>query len=172
MREISASSGVSQGGIYAHFSSKEEIYAELLEKDMPIKTFIQIIVDLLPGCSNPDCLFQKASLRFLAEFDITDFSLQLIDFVEFNGKYSKQNIEYINLLRDSDSLNKINQKFDEFVKNRMIKNNECHLFIKTFFSMLISQFIFAYFIGNNQIKEQDILDITNIFLNGIKEQRS
>ena len=87
MRQIADQTGLALGGIYNHFSSKEEIFAALIMDNHPYKQIVPLI--LAAKGETAEELFHSAAQAIVSELGKRqDFvKLMFIEVVEFNGKH-------------------------------------------------------------------------------------
>jgi AcrR family transcriptional regulator len=87
MRQIAERTGLALGGIYNHFSSKEEIFSALIMRDHPYKQVVPLI--LATKGETAEALLHSAAQAIVSELGRRpDFlKLMFIEVVEFNGKH-------------------------------------------------------------------------------------
>lgn len=87
MRQIAERTGLALGGIYNHFSSKEEIFAALIMDNHPYKQVVPLV--LAAKGESAEELFYGAAQAIVSELrKRPDFlKLMFIEVVEFNGKH-------------------------------------------------------------------------------------
>lgn len=87
MRQIAERTGLALGGIYNHFSSKEEIFAALIMDNHPYKQVVPLV--LAAKGESAEELFYGAAQAIVSELGKRpDFlKLMFIEVVEFNGKH-------------------------------------------------------------------------------------
>jgi AcrR family transcriptional regulator len=87
IREIAEASSLTLGGIYAHFSGKEAIWAEVFDARHPYHEIIPVMLDA-QGETMEEILRDTAR-RMLSELDKREdiFNLMFIEIVEFNGRH-------------------------------------------------------------------------------------
>ena len=90
MRQIAKSAGIAVGGIYNHFSGKEEIFAAIVVKNHPYKRILPIA--LAAGGDDVETFAHNTGQAIEAELRANpDFvKLLFIEIVEFQGKHMAQ----------------------------------------------------------------------------------
>jgi len=87
MRQISEKSGIALGGIYNHFSSKEDIFVNVLVTHHPYYSIIPIVLSA-PGDTYPDfCRNAVAEVIQMLGPRPRVLVLLLVEIIEFNGKH-------------------------------------------------------------------------------------
>jgi AcrR family transcriptional regulator len=87
MRQIAQEAGVALGGIYNHFASKEEIFAEIIQEKHPYKQIIPVLLDT-PGDTAEEFVNNAARAMVDELGRRPDFlKLMFIEIVEFNTKH-------------------------------------------------------------------------------------
>lgn len=87
VREIANAASLTVGGIYAHFASKEHIWAEVFDTYHP---YHQMIPSLIASeGDHAEALFRDAARRIVKDLEKREdiFNLMMIELVEFNGKH-------------------------------------------------------------------------------------
>ena len=87
MRQIAEQAGLALGGIYNHFSSKEELFEAIIIDKHPYK---RVLPALLAAQGNTVEDFLRSAARLaLAELKSQPYymNLMFIEFVEFKGKH-------------------------------------------------------------------------------------
>ena len=93
MRQIAARAGIALGGIYNHFSGKEEIYEAIFFENHP---FLEVLPSLLSAQGDtPEALVRDAASRLLDILNRRhDFiKLMIIEIVEFNNIHTIQLVD-------------------------------------------------------------------------------
>lgn len=106
LRDIATAANVSMGGIYHHFSSKEEIYVSLLPAT-ELAQRLPRVLNLFRDAAFPHNLSEIGRAIFeLVRDNTTDFKLVYIDILEFQGRNIKPIIEalYVRFAADSRKL--------------------------------------------------------------------
>ena len=91
MRQIAQKSGLAVGGIYNHFSSKEDIFKSILLSRHPFRQIVPMLLDA-PG-ETPELFFRSVGRTLVSELEKRPDVLKImfIEIVEFNG----QNMPYL-----------------------------------------------------------------------------
>jgi AcrR family transcriptional regulator len=106
LRDIATAANVSMGGIYHHFSSKEEIYVSLLPAT-ELAQRLPRVLGLFRDSAFPHNLSQIGRAIFeLVRDNTSDFKLVYIDILEFQGRNIKPIIDalYARFAADSRKL--------------------------------------------------------------------
>jgi AcrR family transcriptional regulator len=87
MRRIAERAGLALGGIYNHFSGKEEIFEAVIKDRHPYKQILPVILSA-PGSTLPDFVHNAAHALVEELGKRPDFvRLMFIEIVEFNSKH-------------------------------------------------------------------------------------
>lgn len=166
MRDIVAVSGITMGGIYTHFQSKEDIFAAVLEKENPFKKVLPV-VSQAQGNSLDEYVHDMAT-RMVSALGVEREALNLmfIEVVEFKGKHfestsSSMMPQIINLVARfqtySDDLRPV--PLPTLVRS----------FIGLFFSFFMTSVVLT---SQFQVGDQALNEFVNIYLYGILKQDS
>ena len=164
MRQISERAQLALGGIYNHFSSKEEIFAALIMDNHPYKQIVPLI--LAAEGDTAEELFHSAAQAIVSELGKRpDFlKLMFIEVVEFNGKH-------INLLI-GEIAPQILPVFERVVK---IRKNLRHShpvillrsFLGLFFSYYITDILLSATVLAKLMPKDSFEQFVDIYLHGI-----
>jgi AcrR family transcriptional regulator len=169
MRQIAEHAGLALGGIYNHFSSKDEIFEGIIVDKHPYKKILPLILDV-QGDTAED--FLKNAMRIV----ITELSrepyyikLMMIEFVEFNGGHGAAMLKEI--------VPTVLPVFEKVVKTRKnMRVTNPAMLMRSFFGMVISYFITEMVISNSIISTllpKNSMEIyVDIFLHGILKPES
>lgn len=168
MRAIAKEAGMVVGGIYNHFSSKEDIFKAVLFNYHPYKDVIPALQDAQG--STTEELFQDAARRMVEGFGVPlDFlNLVFIELVEFNGQHIP------------DLFNSIFPQLMEFGQRLMREPEDLRpiplpvllrSFIGLFFSYVMTEIIIARQMPP-EMKEHAFEDFVDIYLHGILKKGS
>ncbi|MCP4050488.1 MAG: TetR/AcrR family transcriptional regulator [bacterium] len=163
MRVIGKESGVSMGGIYAHYANKHEIYKSVFEKYHPFNNMPIIISKYID--QEPEDYFLSIALNWLDKLSIDSLQLMFIDKVEFQGELSRYFYHQIFAGRVSILLDYIRNN----VEDNKLKKYKPETIVHFFFKLLISNILPVQFIHNKtkeNIKEELKVQL-KIFLNGV-----
>ena len=164
MRQIAEHAGLALGGIYNHFSSKDEIFEGIIVDKHPYKKILPLILDV-QGDTAED--FLKNAMRIvITELGREPYYLKLmmIEFVEFNGGHGAAMLKEITP--------KVFPVFEKIVKTRKnFRVTNPAMLMRSFFGMVLSYFITEMVISNSVISNlmpKNPMDIyVDIFLHGI-----
>ncbi|HSB01859.1 MAG TPA: TetR/AcrR family transcriptional regulator [Anaerolineales bacterium] len=134
MRQIAEQAELALGGIYNHFSSKEEIFAALIMDNHPYKQIVPLILAAEGGTAEE--LFYSAAQAIVSELGKRqDFlKLMFIEVVEFNGKH-------INLLI-TEVAPQLLPVFEKVVKVRKnLRHTNPAILIRSFLGLFFSYYI-------------------------------
>ena len=167
MREIAEHAGLALGGIYNHFSSKEEIFEAIIVDKHPYKKVLPFVL-AAQGETVEDFLRNAAQIS-LAELKNQPYYLKLmfIEIVEFNGKHGSS------LLREVAP--KVLPVFEKLVKGRKdLRATNPAMLLRSFFGMLISYLLTEMIIGNSHVgalMPKNPMDVyIDIYLHGILKE--
>ena len=168
MRAIAQGAGMAVGGIYNHFSSKEDIFREVLYNYHPYK-------DLIPALQQAqgntlEELVQDAAGRMVESFGLPlDFlNLVFIELVEFNGQHIPE------------LFNSIFPQLMEF-GHRLTGNPEelrpipLPVLLRSFIGLFFSYVMTDIVLGGQmplEMKEHAFEDFVDIYLHGILKKQS
>jgi AcrR family transcriptional regulator len=164
MRQIAEHAGLALGGIYNHFSSKEELFEAIIIDKNPYKQVLPAILQA-EGESAEDFLRSAAQIIF-AEFDLRPdyMKLMFIEMLEFKGVHGAKMITEV--------FPKVFPVFERLVKNsKSLRVSNPAVLVRSFFGMIISFYITKAVINNTAIA--NILPANSsdayvdIFLHGI-----
>lgn len=164
MRQIAEHTGLALGGIYNHFSSKEELFEAIIVDKHPYKKILPLILEA-QGDTAED--FLKNAMRIvITELGREPYYLKLmmIEFVEFSGGHGAAMLKEI--------MPKVFPVFEEIVKTRNnLRVTNPAVLMRSFFGMVVSYFITEMVISNSIISDlmpKNSMEIyTDIFLYGI-----
>ena len=164
MRQIAERAGLALGGIYNHFSSKEEIFEGIIVDKHPYKKILPLILEA-QGDTAED--FLKNAMRIvLTELGREPYyiKLMMIEFVEFNGEHGAA------MLREVAP--RVLPVFEQIVKVRKnLRVTNPAMLMRSFFGMVVSYFITEMVVSNSVISNllpKNSMDVyVDIFLHGI-----
>ncbi len=87
MRQIAAAAGIALGGIYNHFSSKEQIFAEVLDQYHPYHTILPLLLEAENGGVEEFAYEAFARVQQALQEHPELMNLAFIEMVEFRGKH-------------------------------------------------------------------------------------
>jgi AcrR family transcriptional regulator len=164
MRQIAEHAGLALGGIYNHFSSKEEIFEGIVVDKHPYKRVLPLILEA-QGETTEDFL-KNAMQIIIAELSRESYYLKLmmIEFVEFNGGHGAAMLKEI--------VPKVLPVFEQVIKMRKdLRVTNPAVLMRAFLGMVISYFITEMVISNSVISKlmpKNPADAyVDIFLHGV-----
>ena len=164
MRQIAEQAGLALGGIYNHFSSKEELFEAIIIDKHPYKRVLPALL-AAQGDTVEDFLRSAARLA-LTELKSQPYymNLMFIEFVEFKGKHGASMLLEI--------APKVLPVFEKLVKGRKeLRITNPVMLLRSFFGMLISFFLTDMIMGNSHLGKlmpKDPLDAyMDIYFHGI-----
>jgi AcrR family transcriptional regulator len=166
MRQIADQAGLALGGIYNHFSNKEEIFSGIVMDKHPYKQVLPAIM-AADGETAEDFVRSAAKALVSALGSQPDFvKLMFIEIIEFNGKHASLMLSEIgpNLL----------PVFERLVKVRKnLRKIPPAILMRSFIGMFFSFYVTELFIADTPLKKvmpKDSFDFfVDIYLHGILE---
>jgi AcrR family transcriptional regulator len=164
MRQIAEHAGLALGGIYNHFSSKEEIFEAIILDKHPYKRILPLILQA-------EGETVEEFLKNAAEIAITELTsqpyfikLMLIEIVEFNGIHGSKMIKEV--------APKVLPVFEKVVKSRKnLRVTHPAMLMRSFIGMVLSYLITDIVISNSILKSimpRNAMDTyVDIYLHGI-----
>ena len=164
MRQIAEHAGLALGGIYNHFSSKEEIFEAIILDKHPYKRILPLILQA-------EGETVEEFLKSAAEIAITELTsqpyfikLMLIEIVEFNGIHGSKMIKEV--------APKVLPVFEKIVKSRKnLRVTHPAMLMRSFIGMVLSYLITDIVISNSILKSimpRTAMDTyVDIYLHGI-----
>ena len=167
MRQIADHAGLALGGIYNHFSSKEEIFEAIIVDQHPYKKILPLIL-AVEGETGEE-FFGNAFRIVIHELGKQPefINLMFIELVEFRGRHGAT------MLREIGP--KVLPIFEKVIKTRKdLRVTHPALLMRSFFGMIISYFSTEMFISNTVIGKlmpKNTADAyVDIFLHGILKE--
>jgi len=164
MRQIADQAGLALGGIYNHFSNKEEIFSGIIMDKHPYKRVLPAIM-AAEGETAEDFVRSAASALVSELGNQPDFlKLMFIEIIEFNGKHASL------MLREAGP--KLLPVFEHLVKVRKnLRKIHPAVLMRSFIGMFFSFYVTELFIRDTALKKvmpKDSFDIfVDIYLHGI-----
>jgi AcrR family transcriptional regulator len=163
MREICKSTNLSMGGIYAHFTNKEDLFKAVFKKYHPFNNMPKILSKHinLP----PEEYFATVAFNWLDQLPIQNLQLIYIDKVEFQGKFTKYFLH--------DHFAKQMSDFITYIKNNIslktFKPHKAEFIIHFFFKILLTNVLPALFFHKRtkEMIKEEIKTSLEIFLYGV-----
>lgn len=167
MRQIADKSGLALGGIYNHFSSKEDIFAAIVMDKHPYKQILPLI--LAADGETSEEFVRSAAQAMVSELGKQpDFlKLMFIEIVEFNGKH-------VNLLV-REIAPKILPVFEKLVRVRKnLRPIHPAILLRSFLGMFFSYYITEIFLKGSVVAKlmpKNSFDLfVDIYLHGILKE--
>ena len=167
MRQIADRTGLALGGIYNHFTSKDEIFQGIIVDKHPYKQILPAI--LAAEGETVDEFFKNAATIVITELSKQPefINLMFIVLVEFKGKHGSL------ILREIAP--KVLPVFEKIVKSRKnLRVTNPAVLMRSFFGMIISYFVTEMIISDSVISKlmpKNTADLyTDIFLHGILKE--
>ena len=164
MRQIADHAGLALGGIYNHFSNKEEIFRAIILDRHPYKRVVPAIL-AAEGETTED-FFRNAARALVSELgNQPDFmKLMFIEIIEFNGEHASMMLREI--------APKLLPVFERLVKvRRNLRRIPPAILMRSFIGMFFSFYVTELFIGESVLKKmmpRDSFDLfVDIYLHGI-----
>ena len=164
MRQIADHAGLALGGIYNHFSSKEEIFEAIIVDQHPYKRILPLVMEA-EGDTTKE-FFGNAFRIVTKELGSQPefINLMFIELIEFKGKHGSVMLQEISP--------KVLPVFEKVIKNRKdLRVTNPAVLMRSFFGMIISYFVTEMIISNSVIQKlmpKDATDVyVDIFLHGI-----
>ena len=169
MRQIAEQAGLSLGGIYNHFASKEEIFEAIIIDKHPYRKILPMILQA-EGETAEDFLRNatKIAMNELGSEPLF-IKLMFIEIVEFDGKHGAVMLKEI--------APKVLPVFEKLVKSRQgLRVTNPAVLLRSFFGMIISFYITEMVISKSVISKllpKNPMDsYVDIFLHGILRPES
>jgi len=168
MRQIAEHAGLALGGIYNHFSSKEEIFEAIIIDQHPYKKILPLVL-AVEGETGEE-FFGNAFRIVINELGRRPefINLMFIELIEFKGKHGAI------MLREVGP--KVLPVFERVIKTRKdLRVSNPAVLMRSFFGMIISYFVTEMLISNTMIHRlmpKNAADAyADLYLHGIlKEQ--
>lgn len=167
MRQIAERANLALGGIYNHFSSKEEIFEAIIVDKHPYRKILPIILEA--EGETVEGFLKNALYVIMRELSAEPVYIKLlfIEIVEFNGKHGAILLKEI--------APKILPLFEKLAKSRKdLRVTNPAVLMRSFFGMIMSYFITDMLISNSVISKllpKNQMDAyVDIYLHGILKQ--
>ncbi|MBI3161672.1 MAG: TetR/AcrR family transcriptional regulator [Chloroflexi bacterium] len=157
MRQIAERAGLALGGIYNHFTSKDEIFEAIIVDKHPYKRILPLILDA-EGETAEEFL-RHAFKIIVAELNKEPVFLQimLIELVEFKGKHGAGMLKEI--------VPKVLPSFEKMLKVRKgLRISNPAFFLRSFFGMIISYFITEMITANSVLSKLMPKNATDVYI--------
>jgi AcrR family transcriptional regulator len=167
MRQIADHAQLALGGIYNHFSSKDEIFEAIILDQHPYKKILPLILEVKGKTAEE--FFRNAFLIVINELGKQPefINLMFIELVEFRGKHGSVMLREI--------APRILPVFENVIKAKKdLRVTNPALLMRSFMGTVISYFITEMVISNSVISKlmpKNSTDIyVDLFLNGILKE--
>ena len=167
MRQIAKRSKLALGGIYNHFTHKEEIFEAIVLDKHPYRKILPLVLEAQG--EDIETFLQNAVKITLKELGSEPLYMKLmfIEFVEFNGKHGA--------LMLSEIAPKVLPVFEKIMKGRKeLRVTNPALLMRSFFGMVISYVITEMLVSKSVIGKLMPKDAasayTDIFLHGVLKE--
>ncbi len=167
MRQIADRAELALGGIYNHFSSKDEIFQAIIVDQHPYKRILPLILEV-EGDTGEE-FFGNAFRIVVNELGKQPefINLMFIELVEFKGKHGSVMLREI--------APKVLPVFEKVIKARKdLRITNPAVLMRSFFGMIISYFVTEMVIANsvvNKLMPKNSTDLyIDIFLKGILKE--
>ncbi len=164
MRQIADKAELALGGIYNHFSSKEDIFAAIIIDKHPYKQILPLL--LAAEGDTAEELIRNAARTLVSELGTRPELLKLIfiELVEFNGKHISSLI--------SEIAPQLIPMFEKMIRVRKnLRNIPPPVMVRSFLGMFFSFYITELFIKDSVIYKlmpKDSFDLfVDIYLHGV-----
>ena len=167
MRQIANQAGLALGGIYNHFSNKEEIFTAILMDKHPYKQILPLI--LAAEGDTAEELIRNAARALVTELGSRPELLKLIfiELVEFNGKHVSTLITEI--------APRLIPMFEKMVRVRKnLRRLPPPILVRSFLGMFFSFYITELFIKDSivgKLMPKNSFDLfVDIYLHGVLKE--
>ena len=167
MRQIADHAQLALGGIYNHFSSKDEIFEAIILDQHPYKKILPLILEVKGETAEE--FFTNAFLIVINELGKQPefMNLMFIELVEFKGKHGAV------MLREISP--KVLPVFEKVIKARKdLRVTNPAVLMRSFFGTMISYFITDMIISNSVVSKlmpKNSTDVyVDLFLHGILKE--
>ena len=167
MRQIAEEANLALGGIYNHFSSKDEIFEGIIIDKHPYKQILPAI--LAAQGETVEEFFRSAFQIVISELDKRPefVNLLFIELVEFKGKHGSLLLKEV--------APKILPVFEKLIKSRKsLRVTNPAVLMRSFVGMIMSYYITGMLISNsviNKLMPSNASDqYVDIFLHGILKE--
>jgi len=163
MRQIARQAGLTLGGIYHHFASKEEIFRTVLSEMHPFREIVAAMVEIRE--ETMESFIRRAARIFVEGLRQRSdlLNLMLIEIVEFNGSHVPGLFQ--------DVFPRIMPLFERLVANTPnIRPYPPALILRSFVGLFFSFYISEHLLSNvmqPSMKENDLNRFIEIYLHGI-----
>jgi AcrR family transcriptional regulator len=167
MRQIADQAELALGGIYNHFSSKDEIFEAIIVDQHPYKRILPLILEV-EGDTAEEFLGNAFRIVVSELGKQPEFiNLMFIELVEFKGKHGSVMLREI--------APKVLPVFEKVIKSRKdLRITNPAVLMRSFFGMIISYFVTEMVIANSVVSKlmpKNSTDVyIDIFLRGVLKE--
>jgi AcrR family transcriptional regulator len=167
MRQIADQAELALGGIYNHFSSKDEIFEAIIVDQHPYKRILPLILEV-EGDTAEEFLGNAFRIVVSELGKQPEFiNLMFIELVEFKGKHGSVMLREI--------APKVLPVFEKVIKARKdLRITNPAVLMRSFFGMIISYFVTEMVIANSVVSKlmpKNSTDVyIDIFLKGVLKE--
>lgn len=167
MRQIADQAELALGGIYNHFSSKDEIFEAIIVDQHPYKRILPLILEV-EGDTAEEFLGNAFRIVVSELGKQPEFiNLMFIELVEFKGKHGSVMLREI--------APKVLPVFEKVIKARKdLRITNPAVLMRSFFGMIISYFVTELVIANSVVSKlmpKNSTDVyIDIFLKGVLKE--
>ena len=169
MRQIADRAGLALGGIYNHFSSKEEIFAAIILHKHPYKQILPLV--LAAEGNTAEEFVHNAAQAMISELGRQPDLLKLmfIEIVEFNGQHVNLLIREIapKLLPVFERLVKVRKNLRPLHPAVLLRS-----FLGMFFSYYITEILLSGSVVGKLMPKNSFEQFVDIYLHGILKEPS
>ena len=157
MRQIAEQAGLSLGGIYNHFKSKDEIFEAIIVDQHPYKKILPLVIDAKGDTAEE--FFGNAFRIVINEIGKQPefINLMFIEIVEFKGMHGAIVLREIapNVL----------PFFEKLVKSmKGLRETNPAVLMRSFFGLIISYFVTEMIISNSVVSKMMPNDSTDLYI--------
>lgn len=167
MRQIAEQAGLALGGIYNHFSSKEELFEAIIVDKHPYQKVLPLILEAQG--ETMETFLHNAVRITLKELGSEPMYIKLmfIEFVEFNGRHGAAMLKEISP--------RVLPVFERIIKDRHdLRVTNPAMLMRSFFGLIISYFITEMIVSRSVLGKfmpKNTAEVyTDIYLHGILKE--
>ena len=157
MRQIADRAGLALGGIYNHFSGKDEIFQAIIVDKHPYKRVLPLVLEA-EGETAEEFL-RHAFHTIVTELNKEPVYIQimLIELVEFKGKHGARMLKEI--------IPRVLPAFEKMLAVRKgLRISNPAMFLRSFFGLVLSYFITEMITSNSVLSKLMPKDATDLYL--------
>ena len=170
MREISAAADIALGGIYNHFATKEDIFEAVFFVNHPIRKIVPKIMEIQGDTT--EAIMRNFATKIVEGLkEQPEFvNLLFVDIVEFQGRYSTQNIS-----KQIPYIQEVYQRLSQPRGGQPLRPIPPMVIARSFFGLFFSYYMTGIILNPNpemppEIVDENVFDyFVDIFLHGVLE---